>query len=102
MGTDAVRVAAREAEAVRSSMVKKVEWRVGHISERIAAARAAASDRGEALEPVMSPMFSAGGLEDLQLHLYPLGYLRRDERMPTSTFEEKCSFFLVCPKGTYV
>lgn len=103
--TDAARVATREADKVRSSMVKRIEWRIVRISERIAAARAAVASgqaEREALEPLLSPTFSAGGLEGLQLQLYPLGYLRRDDAMPASNFEEKCGFFLVCPRGVYM
>lgn len=103
--TDAARVATREADKVRSSMVRKIEWRIVHVSERISAARAAASSGHaelEALEPLLSPPFSAGGLEGLQLQLYPLGYLRRDDVTPSSHYEEKCGFFLVCPRGVYM
>ncbi|CAE7432575.1 unnamed protein product [Symbiodinium sp. CCMP2456] len=93
---DAVQAAAREATAVRSLMVKRIEWRVGRISERVAAARAAANELGaeEAWEPIVSPPFAAGGFEGLQLHLYPLGYRAKGE--------ETCGFFLLCPKGMYV
>jgi hypothetical protein len=103
--TDAARVAAREAEKVRSSMVKRIEWRIVHVSERIAAARsavAAGHAELEALEPLLSPPFSAGGVEGLQLQLYPFGFLRRDDVMPSSNYEEKCSFYLVCPRGVYM
>jgi len=93
---DAVQAAAREATAVRSLMVKRIEWRVSRISERVAAARAAANELGaeEAWEPIVSPPFAAGGFEGLQLHLYPLGYRAKGE--------ETCGFFLLCPKGMYV
>jgi len=103
--TDAARVATREADKVRSSMVRRIEWRIVDISKRIAAARAAVASghaEKEALEPLLSPTFSAGGLEGLQLQLYPLGYLRRDDVMPSSNYEEKCGFFLVCPRGVYM
>ncbi|CAJ1447825.1 unnamed protein product [Effrenium voratum] len=93
---DAAQAAAREATALRSAMVKRVEWRVGQISERIAAARAAVAAMGEeeAWQPIVSPPFAAGGFEGLQLHLYPLGYRTKGEEM--------CGFFLVGPKGMYV
>merc|ERR1719456_636970 len=71
--TDAARVAAREADKVRSSMVKRIEWRIARVSERIAAARAAVAAgqaEQEALEPLLSPPFSAGGLEGMQLQLF--------------------------------
>mmetsp|Transcript_131260 Transcript_131260/g.339932 ORF Transcript_131260/g.339932 Transcript_131260/m.339932 type:complete len:784 (-) Transcript_131260:435-2786(-) len=94
--TDAVQAAARETANLRSTMVRRIEWRVGRISERLAAAREAASKIGdeEALEPLCSPQFAAAGFEGLQLQLYPLGYRPRGE--------ESCGFFLVCPKGLYV
>jgi hypothetical protein len=103
--TDAARVATREADKVKSMMVKRIEWRVVRVSERIAAARAAVAAgkaEEEALEPLLSPLFSAGGLEGMQLQLFPLGYLRRDDQMPSSNYEEKCGFFLVCPRGVYL
>lgn len=93
---DAEKVAAREVALFRSSMVRRVEWRVSRISERLAAARSAANSKGddEALEPIVSPPFAAAGLEGLQLQLYPLGYRPRGE--------ESCGFFLTCPRGVYV
>merc|ERR1712166_456852 len=86
-------------------MVRKIEWRITHVAERIAAARSAVAlghAEQQALEPLMSPPFSAGGLEGMQLQLFPLGYLRRDDNTPGSNFEEKCGFFLVCPRGVYM
>lgn len=94
--TDAAEAASREATAVRSTMVKRIEWRVGRISEHVAAVRAAASSGGEeeGWQPIVSPPFAAGGFENLQLHFYPLGYRVKGE--------DSCGFFLVCPKGMYV
>lgn len=94
--TDAAEAACREAAAVRSTMVKRIEWRVGRISEHVAAVRAAANAGGEeeAWQPIVSPPFAAGGFENLQLHLYPLGYRVKGE--------DSCGFFLVCPKGMHV
>lgn len=94
--TDAAEAASREAAAVRSTMVKRIEWRVGRISEHVAAVRAAANAGGEeeAWQPIVSPPFAAGGFENLQLHLYPLGYRVKGE--------DSCGFFLVCPKGMHV
>ncbi|CAK9072395.1 unnamed protein product, partial [Durusdinium trenchii] len=93
---DAMEVACKEATAVRSSMVKRIEWRVGRISEHVNAVRAAANSMGEeeGWQPIVSPPFAAGGFENLQLHLYPLGYRVKGE--------DSCGFFLVCPKGMYV
>jgi len=94
--TDAAEAASREAAAVRSTMVKRIEWRVGRISEHVAAVRAAANAGGEeeAWQPIVSPPFAAGGFENLQLHLYPLGYRVKGE--------DSCGFFLVCPRGMHV
>eukprot|EP00933_Yihiella_yeosuensis_P006337 TRINITY_DN111028_c0_g1_i1.p1 TRINITY_DN111028_c0_g1~~TRINITY_DN111028_c0_g1_i1.p1 ORF type:complete len:761 (-),score=175.29 TRINITY_DN111028_c0_g1_i1:159-2420(-) len=96
---DALQAAAKEAQAFRSMMVRRIEWRIARISERVHAAREAARSIGneEALEPICSPPFAAGGFEGLQLHLYPLGY--RPSKM---SGEEQCGFFLLCPKGMYV
>lgn len=93
---DAAQVAAREVTALRSSMVRRIEWRVARVSERVAAAKHAASSMidDEAMEPIVSPAFAAGGIEGLQLQLYPIGYRSRGE--------ESCGFFLTCPRGTYV
>lgn len=98
--TDAVHIAAREAEAMRSRFVRRIEWRVARISERLAAARSALDSVGddEALEPLCSPPFAAAGLEGLQLQLYPLGYRTRGSDNPG----ERCGFFLTCPRGVYV
>mmetsp|Transcript_76872 Transcript_76872/g.135420 ORF Transcript_76872/g.135420 Transcript_76872/m.135420 type:complete len:740 (+) Transcript_76872:50-2269(+) len=94
---DAAQAAAREASSFRSSMVRKIEWRITRVSERVAAAKAASNSIGndEALEPIVSPPFAAGGFEGMQLHLYPLGYRPKGEDM-------MCGFFLLCPKGMYV
>lgn len=93
--SDATQAAAREAAGFRSSMVRRIEWRVSHISERVAAARAAANSVGhEDLEPLVSPPFAAAGFEGLQLYLYPLGYRPKGDEM--------CGFFLLCPKGMHV
>lgn len=94
---DAAQAAAREATSFRSSMVRRIEWRITRVSERVAAARAASNSIGndEALEPIVSPPFAAGGFEGMQLHLYPLGYRPKGEDM-------MCGFFLLCPKGMYV
>lgn len=94
--TDAAQAAAKEAALIRSTMVRRVEWRVSRITERLAAAREAGSSMGddEALEPLLSPPFAAAGFEGLQLQLYPLGYRPRGD--------EACGFFLTCPKGMYV
>jgi len=94
---DAAQAAAREATSFRSSMVRRIEWRITRVSERVAAARAASNSIGndEALEPIVSPPFAAGGFEGMQLHLYPLGYRPKGEDM-------MCGFFLLCPRGMYV
>lgn len=94
--TDAPQAASRETAALRSTMVKRIEWRIGRVSERLAQAKEAANNIGdeEALEPLCSPPFSAAGFDNLQLQLYPLGYRPRGE--------ETCGFFLVCPKGLYI
>lgn len=93
--SDATQAAAREAAGFRSSMVRRIEWRVSNISERVAAARAAADAVGhEDLEPIISPPFAAAGFEGLQFYLYPLGYRPKGDEM--------CGFFLLCPKGMHV
>eukprot|EP00930_Biecheleria_cincta_P021604 TRINITY_DN15969_c0_g1_i1.p1 TRINITY_DN15969_c0_g1~~TRINITY_DN15969_c0_g1_i1.p1 ORF type:complete len:734 (-),score=163.05 TRINITY_DN15969_c0_g1_i1:139-2340(-) len=93
--SDAAQAAAREAAGFRSSMVRRIEWRVSHVSERVAAARAAANSVGhEDLEPIISPPFAAAGFEGLQFYLYPLGYRPKGDEM--------CGFFLLCPKGMHV
>mmetsp|Transcript_84401 Transcript_84401/g.243635 ORF Transcript_84401/g.243635 Transcript_84401/m.243635 type:complete len:680 (-) Transcript_84401:216-2255(-) len=96
--TDAAQAAAKEAAALRATMVRRVEWRIAHVSERLAAAREAAAlrsgDDEEALEPLCSPPFAAAGYEGLQLQLYPVGYRPRGD--------ESCGFFLVCPRGMFV
>lgn len=94
---DAAEAAAKETAALRASMVRRVEWRIAKVSERLAAAREAAGRiRGDedALEPLLSPPFAAAGVAGLQLQLYPLGYRPRGE--------ESCGFFLICPPGMYV
>eukprot|EP00913_Durusdinium_trenchii_P015857 g14902.t1 len=93
---DAMEVACKEATAV-----KRIEWRVGRISEHVNAVRAAANSMGEeeGWQPIVSPPFAAGGFENLQLHLYPLGYrVKGEDGKPA----DSCGFFLVCPKGMYV
>lgn len=93
--SDAAQAAAREAAGFRSSMVRRIEWRVSNISERVAAARAAANTVGhDDLEPIISPPFAAAGFEGLQFYLYPLGYRPKGDEM--------CGFFLLCPKGMHV
>jgi hypothetical protein len=95
---DEAHVASREAASIRASLVRRVEWRVSAIAERMAAARKAyngtlggAPVDDEALEPWMSTPFSAAGVDGLQLHLYPLGYRPKGDEM--------CGFFLTCPRG---
>mmetsp|Transcript_11067 Transcript_11067/g.29279 ORF Transcript_11067/g.29279 Transcript_11067/m.29279 type:complete len:858 (-) Transcript_11067:8-2581(-) len=95
---DEAHLASREAAAIRASLVRRVEWRVTQVSKRLDAARRAYAGTSpmddEALEPLISPPFSAAGLEGLQLHLYPIG------RRPKG--DELCSFYLLCPKGVSV
>jgi len=94
---NAAEVAKKETAMLRASMVRRVEWRVGRVSQRIAEAKDASLTVGddEALKPLLSPPFAAAGYENLQLQLYPLGYRARND-------EATCGFFLVCPKGLYV
>jgi len=93
---DVAQAAAREISTLRATMVRRVEWRISRVTERLAAAREAATTIGddEALEPLCSPPFAAAGFEGLQLQLYPLGYRPRGD--------ESCGFFLVCPRGLFV
>eukprot|EP00929_Paragymnodinium_shiwhaense_P101502 TRINITY_DN64647_c0_g1_i1.p1 TRINITY_DN64647_c0_g1~~TRINITY_DN64647_c0_g1_i1.p1 ORF type:complete len:923 (-),score=208.45 TRINITY_DN64647_c0_g1_i1:245-2944(-) len=97
---DVEKAAAREAAAIKAGLVKKVEWRITRIADRIAAAkRAAAKDAfdDEALEPLISPPFAAAGLEGLQMQLWPLGYRPKEGRG-----DDMCGFFLTCPRGVSV
>jgi len=93
---DAAQIATREVANLRSTMVRRVEWRISRVSERLAAAKEAAVSMldGEALEPLVSPQFAAAGFEGLQLQLYPLGYRPRSD--------DACGFFVTCPKGVYM
>jgi len=86
--------AMRESSALRSSLVRKVEWRIARVSERLAIARTSLESVGNEEGPICSPPFAAAGAEGLQLQLYPLGYRSRNDDM--------CGLFLVCPKGMYV
>eukprot|EP00928_Gymnodinium_smaydae_P033996 TRINITY_DN24198_c0_g1_i2.p1 TRINITY_DN24198_c0_g1~~TRINITY_DN24198_c0_g1_i2.p1 ORF type:complete len:759 (-),score=188.83 TRINITY_DN24198_c0_g1_i2:16-2292(-) len=96
--TDEGHAAAREAASIRAGMVRRVEWRLTRVSERLEVARRAFSAGSpiddEALEPWVTPPFAAAGLEGLRLHIYPLGYRPRGDEM--------CGFFLSCPKGVFV
>eukprot|EP00928_Gymnodinium_smaydae_P026061 TRINITY_DN20568_c0_g1_i1.p1 TRINITY_DN20568_c0_g1~~TRINITY_DN20568_c0_g1_i1.p1 ORF type:complete len:856 (-),score=192.77 TRINITY_DN20568_c0_g1_i1:34-2337(-) len=87
----------REVNALKASMVRRVEWKVARIKERVRLAARALEDRApdeDALEPICSPPFSAAGLEGLQLHLYPMGYRPRGDG--------QCGLFLVCPRGVFL
>jgi len=102
---DAAQVASHEAEALRSRAVRRIEWRVSRISERLRDARAASASSvndGEALEPICSPLFAAAGLDGLQLQLYPLGYRPRGDEGCGGGADSQCGFFLVCPTGTHI
>lgn len=93
--SDPQHAAQREVAALRSSMVRRVEWRMTRVLDRVKRARAAVSiDGDEAFEPVLSPTFAAAGVENLQLQMYPVGYRTRSD--------ESCGFFLVCPRGVYL
>merc|ERR1712060_297030 len=90
---DTAHVAAQEAATLRSTMVRRVEWRILRVLDEVAAARAA-SHAGDMDEALRSPPFAAAGLEGLQLRFYPIGYRARSD--------ESCGFFLVCPAGLHV
>lgn len=89
---DTAQAAAREAQTLRSSMIRRVEWRISQVAQHIAAAKAARSD--EVLEPLISPPFSAGGLDGLQLRFYPTGYRAQTDG--------SCGLFLLCPPGIHI
>eukprot|EP00927_Polykrikos_kofoidii_P056217 TRINITY_DN50381_c0_g1_i1.p1 TRINITY_DN50381_c0_g1~~TRINITY_DN50381_c0_g1_i1.p1 ORF type:complete len:860 (+),score=172.99 TRINITY_DN50381_c0_g1_i1:39-2618(+) len=94
---DAAQAANKEAAALRSEAVRRVEWRVARIQERVNRARIAMEERfgdDEALEPICSPPFSAAGIEGLQFQLYPMGYRSRGDG--------QCGFFLLCPGGVFM
>merc|ERR1719362_278936 len=91
---ESTEAAARESSALRSSLVRRVEWRIARVSERLAAARTSLESVGNEEGPICSPPFAAAGAEGLQLQLYPLGYRSRNDDM--------CGLFLVCPKGMHV
>merc|ERR1719161_741165 len=72
-------------------MVRRVEWQIAEINERIL--RSAEEDPDE--DPlIMSPQFSAAGIENMQIYLYPKGYRTKHEGV--------CGLFLLCPQGVYV
>jgi hypothetical protein len=90
-------VVSREVAVLKNGMVRRVEWRVGRIQERIGRARKAlenSSPDEEPLESICSPPFTAGGVEGLQLQMYPMGY--------GGNSHGKCGFFLVAPRGVYI
>eukprot|EP00747_Dinoflagellata_sp_TGD_P211033 gnl/TRDRNA2_/TRDRNA2_84239_c0_seq2.p1 gnl/TRDRNA2_/TRDRNA2_84239_c0~~gnl/TRDRNA2_/TRDRNA2_84239_c0_seq2.p1 ORF type:complete len:783 (+),score=166.50 gnl/TRDRNA2_/TRDRNA2_84239_c0_seq2:62-2410(+) len=93
---DPGQLVAKEAALIKSRMVRRVEWCVARVPERLAAARLAAAARvDEAWDPLVSPPFAAAGFEGLQMQLYPLGYRAQ-------TGDEQCGFFLICPRGVYL
>jgi len=111
---DAKRAATQEVEVMQSRMVRKIEWKIARISERIKSAAESFEEFGddEELEPICSPPLAAAGLEGLQLQLYPLGSIARDDmqiwsptsrRVPGGSGKRLCcGLFLICPGGTYV
>lgn len=75
-----------ETDAMRSRMCKKVEWKISNISKRING-----TDPSVAGVPMLSPTFTIGGIEEVQLLFYPKGYFPK--------FSDACGFFVCVPRG---
>eukprot|EP00929_Paragymnodinium_shiwhaense_P003004 TRINITY_DN103371_c0_g1_i1.p1 TRINITY_DN103371_c0_g1~~TRINITY_DN103371_c0_g1_i1.p1 ORF type:complete len:822 (-),score=197.77 TRINITY_DN103371_c0_g1_i1:367-2832(-) len=75
-----------EVERMQARMVKRVEWNIEQASKL--------QEYFTMREPIASPIFSAAGVEGMQLILYPSGY--------TGATEGYCSLFLYCPAGVTV
>ncbi|CEM01388.1 unnamed protein product [Vitrella brassicaformis CCMP3155] len=65
--------------------VKKAEWRINNLSERLSVCRG---------EPLVSPSFHIAGIPDVSLQFWPEGY--------TTAAKQFCSLFLSCPPGVAV
>ena len=61
--TDARFEVKQEIDLMHSRMVKKIEWRVLDITRRLNEGR-----------PVLSPVFSVGGIDEVQFLFFPTGY----------------------------
>lgn len=85
---DSAHAVALEAAALRSMMVRRVEWKILQVPDYIGAA---AKGEEDGLEPLVSPLFSVAGMDNVQLRFYPKGY--------RSVTEGACGIFLVCPGG---
>jgi len=68
---------------MQSRMVRRIEWLVEHASHL--------PQRFPPRQQMCSPVFSAAGVEGMQLIFYPSGY--------TGATDGFCSFFLYCPGG---
>jgi len=84
---DPTKLVSQETAAIRSRLVRRVEWHLLNVSEKKASVE-------DSLDPICSPTFSAGGIDGLEMYLYPCGY--------RATSDTHCGFFLVCPKGVQV
>jgi peptidoglycan hydrolase CwlO-like protein len=86
----------RELQAIRNRAVRRVEWRLEGASRLLEMIRA-----GECVD---SSIFSAAGLDRMQLHFYPRGC---DISEKVSAYAQACSLFLSGPsratlRGTLV
>eukprot|EP00933_Yihiella_yeosuensis_P028893 TRINITY_DN22666_c3_g1_i1.p1 TRINITY_DN22666_c3_g1~~TRINITY_DN22666_c3_g1_i1.p1 ORF type:complete len:820 (-),score=174.53 TRINITY_DN22666_c3_g1_i1:93-2552(-) len=73
----------REVEKLQAKMIRRVEWLVKEADSL--------TDVFPHRTPICSPVFSAAGVEGMQLIIYPSGY--------TDSMEGFLSAFLYCPAG---